>query len=383
MDRSFSLAGVALAVVVAGATAAALLRRRRRAAQSADIDAAAAPAPGGAVAAEAMADVHAPHDNLMAALQAELAASATRLWSRALGVSAGQSGAPAGHRDILAAARKALDADPLAERYFPRRPLLMPQLLAAVNDPNAPPTKLAAIIGQDPVLTGNILKLANSVFFRLSATPVESLQRAVVVCGTDGLASLAATALVQPVFRSGGAGHSHFPGVLWERCTRASAAAELCARQWCASERQTAQLLALLSALGPLAAYRIVEDQYRAQPEIPPSPAVFLEIIDRHGVALAARIASLWQTPARMINVLNGQALREARDNGQASLLERALRAGELLATLSLLADEGQLSDEECGALALAAGIPAPLFASVWARFHHADEAALDATHVA
>jgi HD-like signal output (HDOD) protein len=300
------------------------------------------------------------------ALVAELNALSSTLWASALSTTAFGYVVPSEHEPVMLAARKALAADPLSERYFPRRPMLMPQLLAAVNDPDAPPLKLAGIIGQDPVLTGNILRLANSVYFRLSAVPVESIQRAVVVCGTDGLQSLAATALVQPVFRGGSAEHSRFPAVLWERCTQASIAAELCARQWCAADRQAAQLLALLSALGPLVAYRVVEDQYRAQPLLRPAPAVFLQVIDRFARVMAGRIATLWQSPPRIVAAL------QAEEPGEP--LVRALRAGELLATLSLLTAGGRITEEECAARAATAGVPAPLFATVWARLHPPEE---------
>jgi len=322
-------------------------------------------------------------DHPMAALSTALAAASTKLWAGALGVTPERGSVPPEHEAILAAARAALEASPLAERHFPRRPMLMPQLLAAVNDPNAPPLRLAAIIAQDPVLTGNILRLANSVFFRLSATPVESIQRAVVVCGTDGLQSLAATALVQPVFRGGSEAHNRFPAVLWERCTRASAAAEICARHWCPSDRQAAQLLALLSALGPLVAYRVVQDQYKAHPALPAAPAAFLQVIDRYALPLAARIAGLWQTPQRMLAVLRGEAQPESAERDTASPLERALRAGELLATLSLLNEAGRLTEGDCGAQALEAGIPMPLYASAWARFHPQADEGSAATHVA
>ncbi len=299
-------------------------------------------------------------------LVAELNALASVLWASALSTTAFGYVVPSEHEPVMLAARKALAADPLSERYFPRRPLLMPQLLSAVNDPDAPPLKLAGIIAQDPVLTGNILRLANSVYFRLSSVPVESIQRAVVVCGTDGLQSLAATALVQPVFRGGTAEHSRFPAVLWERCTQASIAAELCARQWCAADRQAAQLLALLSALGPLVAYRVVEDQYRAQPGLRPAPAVFLQVIDRFARVMAGRIATLWQSPPRIVAALQADQPDEP--------LVRALRAGELLATLSLLAATNRITAEECGTRAAAAGIPASLFATVWARLHPPEE---------
>ena len=222
--------------------------------------------------------------------------------------------------------------------------------------------EITGVVAADATLSATLLRLANSVYFRLSSVPVESIQRAVIVCGTDGLQSLAATALVQPVFRGGSAEHNRFPAVLWERCTQASIAAEACARQWCPSDRQAAQLLALLSALGPLVAFRVVEDQYRAKGSLKPAPAVFLQVIDRYSRVMAARIATLWQSPPRIVAALEGEKDDEP--------LVRALRGGELLATLSLLATAGQLAEEECSARASAAGIPRKLFESVWTRLH-------------
>jgi HD-like signal output (HDOD) protein len=350
---------IAVATAVLVAVVASVIASRRRASATEHVHAHAASGVGArAEGPESAATVEARPDALGAGLNAQT----TALWASALSSQPFDYAIPPDHEPIMLAARKALAADPLSDRYFPRRPMLMPQLLAAVNDPDAPPLKLAGIISQDPVLTGNILRLANSVYFRLSSVPVESIQRAVIVCGTDGLQSLAATALVQPVFRGGSAEHSRFPAVLWERCTQASIAAEACARQWCPADRQAAQLLALLSALGPLVAYRVVEDQYRAQPNLKPAPAVFLQVIDRYSRVMAARIATLWQSPPRIVAALEGE---QADDP-----LVRALRGGELLATLSLLAAAGQLTEEECGAHAGAAGIPPKLFETTWTRLH-------------
>ena len=49
-----------------------------------------------------------------------------------------------------------------ATRQLPRRPQLLPQLIQTVNDDVASARVMAAIIGQDPVLTGNLLRIANS-----------------------------------------------------------------------------------------------------------------------------------------------------------------------------------------------------------------------------
>ena len=361
-------AGVALLAMIATGTSVVIWRRRRNAVTRVVLREVAVPEGGAEPPTREAAE---SQEAASAALERQLLAASRQLWARALDTTSGEYTIPPGHEQLLAAVRSALAAETLADRYFPRRPMLMPQLLAAVNDPGAPPMKLAAIIAQDPVLTGNILRLANTVIFRVSGDPVETIQRAVVVCGTDGLASLAAAALVQPVFRGGTEAHSQFPAAIWERCMQASIAAEMCARQWCPQDRQAAQLLALLSALGPLVTYRVVQDQYRQRPALAPAAAVYLKAIDECATPLAARIAALWQSPPRLVAVLRG----DRQDTSAAAArwpLERALRAGELLATLSLLAGNDTTAEAASAATALEAGVPALLFAAVWARLRTA-----------
>jgi len=363
-------AGVALLATIATGMGVVIWRRRRNAVTRVVLREVAVPEGGAEPPTREAAE---SQEVASAALERQLLAASRQLWARALGTTSVEYTIPPGHEQLLDAVRSALAAETLADRYFPRRPMLMPQLLAAVNDPDAPPMKLAAIIAQDPVLTGNILRLANTVIFRVSGDPVETIQRAVVVCGTDGLQSLAAAALVQPVFRGGTEAHSQFPAAIWERCMQASIAAEMCARQWCPQDRQAAQLLALLSALGPLVTYRVVQDQYRQRPALAPAAAVYLKAIDECATPLAARIAALWQSPPRLVAVLSG----DRQDISAAAArwpLERALRAGELLATLSLLAGDEATAEGTSSATALAAGVPAPLFTAVWARLRTAPQ---------
>jgi HD-like signal output (HDOD) protein len=301
------------------------------------------------------------------ALPRALGAATLSLWRRAFGVTDAALAVPEGHEFAAEAIERALAGDALSERFFPRRPMLMPQLQAAANDPESPPTRLADIVAQDPVLTGDVLRLANSVFYRLSAEPVESLQRAVIVCGTDGLHSLAATALVQPVFRSGSHGHPRFAQLLWERCTRAAAAAEACARHWCPHDRQTAQLLPLLAALGPLVAYRIAEEAYK-KASARPSAEALLALVLRHGPRIAARVAAQWQMPLRLVQALSGEQPADEDQAAALATLLRAWQAGELLATLTILADEQVLAEEDYRRQAAHAGIPEPLQQAIWER---------------
>ena len=86
----------------------------------------------------------------------------------------------------------------------------LPKLLQAINDETASRGALSQIIAGDPALAGNLLRLANSPFYRHSPEPIESLDRAVAMLGIEGLRSMIAAALMQPVFRISGGGFAQF-----------------------------------------------------------------------------------------------------------------------------------------------------------------------------
>ena len=73
-------------------------------------------------------------------------------------------------------------------KHAPRRPLLLPELVRAVNDSDTTRRELAQIIVRDPALVGSLLKLANSPSTGRGSQPVESFERALAVLGTKARA---------------------------------------------------------------------------------------------------------------------------------------------------------------------------------------------------
>ena len=134
---------------------------------------------------------------------------------------------PAAHLKVAAAIGSALETAAADPRYAPRRPMLLPRLLSAVGDGDTSRRDLARMISRDPALVGSLLRLANSPVYRRNAPPVESIERAITVMGTQGIRSLIAAALVQPVFRADGGQSGRFAEITWESTYRAAAAAEV------------------------------------------------------------------------------------------------------------------------------------------------------------
>src|SRR3984957_8400906 len=215
------------------------------------------------------------------------------------------------------------------------------------------------MIAHDPVLTGDVLRLANSSLYRISTAPIETIQRAIVVCGVDALRGILATAMLRPVFRASRSNFPRLPRMLWDRTERAARAAELYAAKTQPQDRFEAQLLVLLSALGPLVVYSAALDGYSRAPRLTPNPALFVELIDTLGLQMSQRVARDWETSAR---------LQAALDASGEEALRSALHVGELLGTLSLLESQTVISSEERLDILKGAQLSGALMDDIWMR---------------
>src|SRR4051812_14929431 len=160
----------------------------------------------------------------------------------------------------------------LQAKYLPRRPSLLPQLMNALNSDSNSMRDMARIIGEDGTLLGGVLRLANSSFYKMSGTrPIESLEKAVVLMGTDGMGSLVATALLHPVMTGTRGPFSSFAEATWDHGEYAAACAELHAARIERVDPFTARLLVLLLALASNTVFRIARERCRENGAVGPT----------------------------------------------------------------------------------------------------------------
>jgi HD-like signal output (HDOD) protein len=249
-------------------------------------------------------------------------------------------------------------------QYSPRRPMLLPQLLRAVNDSDVSRREIANIISRDPALAGNLVKLANGALYRTSGQAVESVDRAVALLGTEGIRSLIAAALVQPVFRSERVDFVRFAEVAWEHTLRSAAAAESHAAVVENTDPFAAQLLGLVMGLGELIVFRVALDQY-AERRRRPDPVVIAYLLERHAAQAARHVAASWDLSDRILTALDEQNPQLAT---APTALGRSLRFGRLLGALAVLNANDRVDDEVAQTTLLATGASLNQFARFWSR---------------
>jgi HD-like signal output (HDOD) protein len=241
------------------------------------------------------------------------------------------------HEQIVANALAAIGNAATQGKYAPRRPNLLPQLMRVVNDEDSSRRELVALIARDPSLVGSLLKMANSAFYRVSAGPVESIERAVVMLGSDGLRSLIATALVQPIFETSMAGaFPRFPQVTWEHALLSAHAAIPHAALVERVDQFAAELLCLVSGLAEIVLFRAAMDHYASsakRKQHQPAPAVMASLLASQSATFAWHIGANWELSELMLGALEEQMVTTE----PTTALGRSLRFGRCAGALAVL----------------------------------------------
>ena len=284
----------------------------------------------------------------------------------------------------------ALEDAATQERYAPRRPAMLPRLMSAANNENVSRRELASIIARDPSLVGSLLKIANSSYYRVTPAPVESVDRALALLGTDGLRSLVSTALMQPIFRIAGASFPRFPEIAWEHTFRAASAAVPYAVIVEKSDPFAAELLSLLLGLARIVDFSRGAGPLRQRARTAAGCEPDRSLLDSQSVPTARRIGASWELTERTLSALGSgdatanedsaasAAPQETSDagspSGEAAMADAkrqpsgsALEFGRIVGALAVLRIYRAI-DSETGRVSLPSGMPVSERDRMWTR---------------
>ena len=275
-----------------------------------------------------------------------------------------QAQIPADHAPVLDAVGKSLDESVHERDYFPRRPMLLPRLLQAINDDQSTREGLVQVLLEDPALAGAVLQRANSAAYRVSSEPIESLDRAVMLLGTNGLRSLMASAILQPVFRIPRGSFEKFAEFTWEQAERTAMASEVNARTGGDAKPIVAQLLGLLSLLANIVLFRLTLDKYRDFPHLTPRAEVLIEAIRTQRACTASLIAQSWQLSDLSISAFTEQ--QQQLPPGQMSPLGRSIYFGDLCGALAMLTARGYQTKKQAQVILAGQGADRETSLAMW-----------------
>ena len=272
------------------------------------------------------------------------------------------------HDQIVAAALAAIGDAATQRRYSPRRPNLLPQLMRAINDEDTSRRELAALIARDPALVGGLLKMANSAFYRVSSGQVETIERAIVILGSDGLRSMMAAAVMQPIFQVPRAGRFlRFPEIVWEHALRSAHAAIPHAALVERADPFAAELLCLISGLAEIVLFRAAMDHCAASSQQGQGQHVALVIaslLASQSATFAWRLGADWELSELMLAALQEQTV----DSEPTTPLGRSLRFARCAGALAVLHTNSIIDDATVRLSLPEAGLSPSHLKSMWIR---------------
>jgi HD-like signal output (HDOD) protein len=270
------------------------------------------------------------------------------------------------HDHIVASALTAIGDAVTQRRYAPRRPHLLPQLMRAVNDEDVSRRELVAIIARDPSLVGALLKMANSAYYRVTPRPIETIERAIVMLGSDGLRSLITAALMQPIFEvSMAGGFPRFPEIVWEHALLSAHAAIPHAAIVERADQFAAELLCLVTGLAEIVLFRAAMDHYSTSSQQgQPPPAVMASLLASRSAAVAWQIGASWELSEQMLAALEEQMV----PSDPTTPLGRSLRFGRCAGALAVLRTNSVIDDATARLSLPEAGLSPAHLKCMWKR---------------
>jgi HD-like signal output (HDOD) protein len=224
---------------------------------------------------------------------------------------------------------------------LPRLPSVLPQLLRTLKNDNAAGKQLSALIGRDPLMVGEVMRVTNSAYYR-SAQPVRSLQHAVILLGQNGLRRVVTQHVMKPILQANAGTLSHVAGErLWDHAERCAHACAMLGR-YGGCDSFEAYLAGIICHTGTGAVIRML-GQLLPTTETTYSPC-FLAACAQLAAQLSMQAAQYWELPEHVV-----EALTERQHPEKTSLLSplgTALTAADLLAIVQLLNEHDQLPED-------------------------------------
>lgn len=258
-----------------------------------------------------------------------------------LGSAAGDA-PPATERLILDELARLAASPARAAELVPRVPAVIPELLRSLRDERVSNADLSRMVAQDVVLVAEVVREANSPFYRPPA-PIRNIEGALMLLGQNGLRMLLARVAFRPVIgmQPGRFARLAAPRI-WLQSEKCALACATLAPHAGANPFE-AYLAGLIQNVGLVVAFRLI-DQVYDEDVLPRSPA-FCDALLLDARRLAHGIALEWAFPPAVAGAIAGAGLPAVGKTVGA--LAGVLGTADVLAKLRVLLDAGDLAPDD------------------------------------
>ncbi|MDD2711031.1 MAG: HDOD domain-containing protein [Verrucomicrobiae bacterium] len=232
-------------------------------------------------------------------------------------------------------------------QLLPPLPAAVQKLLHLTKDMEVNTEEVAQVVSTDEVLTGRILRVANSAAYGLSQK-VSTISQAMVVLGLDGIRSLAIGVTLMNYQAGKGATPSLKREDLWHHAFAAASAAQLMASHFQYENWEEAFVGGMLHDIGKIVLAECFPKQYELALQQAAEGRLPLHMTENnifgiHHAALGAEICRQWRMPDHLVQMVGQNQLSTQPDfpsNGHNRMCH-AVRLGDGMAKLARIGLDG------------------------------------------
>jgi len=220
-------------------------------------------------------------------------------------------------------------------RSFPSMPKAALRILRLLEDPNASPREVEALLRQEPSLTANILRMTNSAFFGLSCT-VGSVRQALALLGWKRLSQLVLASCVRATMDKAVPGYDLPAGDLWRHAVMVSVAAEGLVKELNLTGGDDVFTAALLHDMGKLVLGAYVRDALPKIEALAADAVPFEEaetrVLGTNHAEVGAEVLKRWSLPPQIVEAVRWHHAPEG--GGRTTVLIDAVHIADMLCVL-------------------------------------------------
>lgn len=236
---------------------------------------------------------------------------------------------------------KLLKSKESRENLVPRLPAIVPKLMSSLRDDDSSGADLAHLIGKDATLVAEVIRMANSPYYR-TVNRIRSLEQAVLILGRTGIRHFLASTAFKPILNTRRGYFTNLSsGRIWRQSEYCAFSAQYLAKRQSIDPFE-AYLAALVRDVGIIVALMKIDGIKKVHDA--PRSYEFQRIFSQQSLQLSTLIAREWAFPDNVIQALDEQTVPS--DSAHTSVFGSVLHAAALISQLQVLIEEDRVEDD-------------------------------------
>ena len=193
-------------------------------------------------------------------------------------------------------------------RDIPALPDVVVKVMRMTRDPEVSAAELNSVIGLDPALTGNILKLCNSAYYGLPRV-ISSVTQAVMYLGFHTVRNLVLTCALSDLLGGDRPLYGHGKGGLWQHSIACAVASQRICEVVSPGQKDTAFTAGLLQDIGKVIIHEQIKDTETSIEEVMieqnlPLTAAEESVLGYTHAEIGAALADRWNFPVELVHAI-------------------------------------------------------------------------------